>query len=750
MRKIFLTSGLVVCMACPAFADLTAAGKVEGTSPLADATCQYPTLEGYSGTSTFTAKWTANDYTITYQDTTSDTLGTALYGSLNGSVPSAQTVPYDDTVNLTSMTGTRTGYTFSGWTGDKNVRALNGTDSPLTYNDAESITYIYPGDATLTAKWDPNKSGAIKLISSVYPSNDTSQTATYTTSTTEAVTPATTSTLYSVYNNGLYKDYLHTTPMVASEEIPVKAGYVFNGFYDSGMTTEYITNAGVATDAGKRAVTTAGGTDTWYAKWTPNGYTVTYHPGTAKNGSVTHAVSGSNKTTNATFDTGYNVIGNSGSATDTNYSQSGYTFAGWRANYNLGTGTATSLTDSNTSGGTAYSAGDSETYKVVGNVDMYAQWSPKKYQVYYESTTTCGTFSQSVNPQQVNTINGVPLYRTIQDANSNNSLTYDAVYTPLSLADAGLTVSTGYTFDGWSTIRNGATVYDSIGQLLPAGQAMSGAWTIDLGVDTGWTMLVLQAACHPNTYDAIYKKGLHGTGSDYTHTDGVTFDATYTTLAQATTGITENAGYTFCGWSQNQSDACSASTVIAAGSAMSAPWTTDGNLTLYAIYSANEYTITYDCGTKPGTEDQSGTVPAAQTIAQDGTYNVAANTCVFNGWHFTGWHCDHTLNETGQALVGNTVNFQPGDTGTFKVANNVTCTAQWEANTVTTTFVGNGGTVTGGGSSCLYDGAITLPSAVTRTGYTFDGWTVTNSSGSGGGNGGGNGGGAVVSPTPAQ
>ena len=183
---------------------------------MADATCQYPTLEGYSGTSTFTAKWTANDYTITYQDTTSDTLGTALYGSLNGSVPSAQTVPYDDTVNLTSMTGTRTGYTFSGWTGDKNVRALNGTDSPLTYNDAESITYIYPGDATLTAKWDPNKSGAIKLISSVYPSNDTSQTATYTTSTTEAVTPATTSTLYSVYNNGLYKDYLHTTPMVAT------------------------------------------------------------------------------------------------------------------------------------------------------------------------------------------------------------------------------------------------------------------------------------------------------------------------------------------------------------------------------------------------------------------------------------------------------------------------------------------------------------------------------------------------------
>ena len=763
MRKIFLTSGLVVCMACPAFADLTAAGKVEGTSPLADATCQYPTLEGYSGTSTFTAKWTPNTYTITYNKGT-----LSCNQEVSGNSPTSQTFTYDVPTTLTANGYSATGYTFGGWTSSTDITAIDGTtggDNTASggvfyYNDQHPVSYRYvDNDAVLTAIWRPVASGDITLNASKYNSAGT------------AVEYSVTN-LYpirSVYGDrmieGLCTGFLDGSgneipggceiddETITSITPPTLAGYDFEGFYTAvnGGGTKVINANGTFIDCvSTRQISTAGATATWYAKWTPNGYTVTYHPGTAKNGSVTHAVSGSDKTTNATFDTGYTVIGNSGSAADTNYSQSGYTFAGWRANYNLGTGTATSLTDSNTSGGTAYSAGDSETYKVVGNVDMYAQWSPKKYQVYYESTTTCGTFSQSVNPQQVDTINGVPLYRTIQDANSNDSLTYDAVYTPLSLANAGLTVSTGYTFDGWSTIRNGATVYDSIGQLLPAGQAMSGAWTIDLGVDTGWNYLVLQAACHPNTYDAIYKKGLHGTGSDYTHTDGVTFDATYTTLAQATTGITEDAGYTFCGWSQNQSDACSTSTVIAAGSAMSAPWTTDGDLTLYAIYSANEYTITYDCGTKPGTENQSGTVPTAQTIAQDGTYNVAANTCVFNGWHFTGWHCDHTLNETGQALVGNTVNYQPGDTGTFKVANNVTCTAQWEANTVTTTFVGNGGTVTGGGSSCLYDGAITLPSAVTRTGYTFDGWTVTNSSGSGGGNGGDNGGGAVVSPTPAQ
>ena len=68
MKRIFLTSGLVVCMACPAFADLGPnnmvldANEQETTT---SAACKYPTLEGYNGTSTFTAKWTPTYQTIT-------------------------------------------------------------------------------------------------------------------------------------------------------------------------------------------------------------------------------------------------------------------------------------------------------------------------------------------------------------------------------------------------------------------------------------------------------------------------------------------------------------------------------------------------------------------------------------------------------------------------------------------------------------------------------------------------------------
>ena len=36
----------------------------------------------------------------------------------------------------------------------------------------------------------------------------------------------------------------------------------------------------------------------------------------------------------------------------------------------------------------------------------------------------------------------------------------------------------------------------------------------------------------------------------------------------------------------------------------------------------------------------------------------------------------------------------------------------------------NGGTVTGGGTYCDYDGDVTLPPTPTRTGYSFAGWRV--------------------------
>lgn len=419
---------------------------------------------------TLTATWTPINYTITYKDTASDSMGTALYGSLTGSVPAVQTISYDNKVNLTSMTGTRTGYSFLGWSGDKDVRTVAGTGS-MDYGNGESVTYLYPGNATLTAVWDPNISGAITLNSNVYENNNTTTTPLYTSST--GVTPATTSTIYSVYNNGLYKSLTpNRVSMVASEEKPTKTGYTFGGFYNSDMTTQYITDAGVATDAGKRAVTSTDGTATWYAKWTPDVYTISlksfddasthgtvyekYDTGWYTDAAATTAVT-NNKVSVPTRD-GYTFRGfytatqtdatsNTSSGTqritkagtlpaNDTFSADTSLYAAWAQNCSAGTGCDCSL-DVTDAGAVTYTTSAKTGYTL--NSDSSGVYNPQCTAVAKTVTYSCGDKPGSEE------LDG--------EAPSQDTATYNAPYT----LKANTCVYNGWTFDGWSCTRNIAT-----------------------------------------------------------------------------------------------------------------------------------------------------------------------------------------------------------------------------------------------------------------------------------------------------
>lgn len=74
MKKIFLTSGIVVCMACPAFATASWTGATSGQQ---DNGCTEPNLGVYSGQTTMNAIWTPNYSTITLNKQTA----TEGYGS---------------------------------------------------------------------------------------------------------------------------------------------------------------------------------------------------------------------------------------------------------------------------------------------------------------------------------------------------------------------------------------------------------------------------------------------------------------------------------------------------------------------------------------------------------------------------------------------------------------------------------------------------------------------------------------------
>lgn len=171
MKKIFLTSGIVLCMACPAMADLT---------PLTNGSEQC--VSGVLGTSTagdnvqFQAKWTAHTATISldsklYKDGANQTITNGRDAATASSPSPVYTVYggdiYTDAQRTTPMTGNfsvpvMTGYVFGGFYTEQNGQGsikinANGT---FTKSDITNLVSDDLGSATLYASWTA-KTGSI-------------------------------------------------------------------------------------------------------------------------------------------------------------------------------------------------------------------------------------------------------------------------------------------------------------------------------------------------------------------------------------------------------------------------------------------------------------------------------------------------------------------------------------------------------------------------------------------------------------
>lgn len=184
-------------------------------------------------------------------------------------------------------------------------------------------------------------------------------------------------------------------------------------------------------------------------------------------------------------------------------------------------------------------------------------------------------------------------------------------------------------------------------------------------------------------YGGLYIYG-NTTGVIVTYKDG---DSEYAkqvlpsgTLATRPDAPAATPGYTFGGWNKADGTAWD----------YASDKVTD-NITLYAKWAANTYTITFD--TAGGSE--------IAPITQDyGTQIAAPANPTREGYTFIGWD---------------------KEIPTTMPAENMTVTAQWEINQYTITFD------TAGGSEIApitqdYGTAITAPADPTREGYTFKGW----------------------------
>mgnify|MGYP000564617226 CR=1 FL=1 len=178
-------------------------------------------------------------------------------------------------------------------------------------------------------------------------------------------------------------------------------------------------------------------------------------------------------------------------------------------------------------------------------------------------------------------------------------------------------------------------------------------------------------------YEVIYLPGTYGTGS------AVTDMKPHNNILTLRGALFTRKGYTQVGWS-----------TVDGGEKVYGfedVYTQNEALTLYPVWNANQYTITFD--TNGGSE--------IAPITQDyGTEITAPDKPTRKGYTFKGW--DKEIPET-------------------MPAENITVKAQWEINQYTITFDTNGGSEIAPITQD-YGTEITAPDNPTRKGYTFKGW----------------------------
>ena len=263
------------------------------------------------------------------------------------------------------------------------------------------------------------------------------------------------------------------------------------------------------------------------------------------------------------------------------------------------------------------------------------------------------------------TLNGSTKFNvTVGD---NLTFTYDlSSYTP---------VRNGYVFKGWST----------------AADATDGASTVTAGL-----MPTMYAVWEEYSYNVAYNAN-GGVGS---------IEGVNKKLAESfdlpTSGFTKE-GYTLIGWSTDKN---ATAAQYSLGQTVNGLSSTHGaTVTLYAVWKGNEYTVTFD--------GKGGTPASTTKTVTFGSAYGELPTVARNGYSFGGWY-------NGSTPVA--------ATDTVSIADNHTLTAKWTAKDYTITYVTDGGSLSANAPTGYnIETTVTIPSA-TKTGYIFDGWTVSNNS----------------------
>ena len=355
-----------------------------------------------AGDVTYTAQWTANKYTVTF--------------NANGGT-GGKTVTLDYGTALSAPTMTRDGYTFTGWSPSVPATVPVGDVTYTAQWTANTYTVTYkPGANGSGSQQTDKKTGgvALTLRDGIFTRDGYTQTGWATSDGGDKVydigaayTVNADVTLYPYWTVGTYTvTYAPGVNGSGTQQTDTKTGGVALTLRGSIFTRYCYTQTGWATvDRGAKAYDlgasyTANEAVTLYPYWTANTYTVTYQPGASGSGSMQTAIKTADKTL-----TLKSAI----------FTRSGYTQTGW------------SKSDG---GAKAYDLNAS--YTANSAVTLYPFWTVNTYTVRLNPGA-----NGSGTPKKCTKTHGVAV------------TLLGAIFT-----------RDGYTQTGWATSDDGAKAYD--------------------------------------------------------------------------------------------------------------------------------------------------------------------------------------------------------------------------------------------------------------------------------------------------
>ena len=428
------------------------------------------------------------------------------------------------------------------------------------------------------------------------------------------------------------------------------------------------------------------GTYTLTAQWTPKTCEVYYN-------ATTHSETPDATINNtATYDSPYSMPSN---VSTVSAPKTGYTFAGW---------TTDSTPSVSRTGDTAGTVANPWTW-TDGN-DWNSVTCPTLYAAYIANrcTLTYNATAHSATPA----------------ATTNNTATYDSPYSMPNDVSTVSAPATGYTFAGWTTDSDPTFADDTF-------DTLDNEWTWTNGSDwNSETCPTLYAAYKPNEYTVLYSAG---TGcSSASGPDTATYGLQYYIKTFSEARISALPGYsvpeeggvwtaTWINGSENTPGTVGAATYTPGDNIY---YYIPGVLNLGVECVPNTYTVEYRCVS--GDVEGRLTLPSGKNNPDSVTYHTPytfwdLNVCSADGQTNQEWNC--VAESTGTPIN------QDANTTSWATADNVICTAVYSADMVNLIWkYGNGTEDTQ--DQCNYGaGNITIPTAPTKTGYTFTGWKVT-------------------------